>query len=361
MASKPKMKCQGKCQGTKSVDKFYRSQSPKHEVFGGYCPYCKDCLKKLVYANGVFDVEKLKFVLKNYLDKPFFSDIIDSVMTTNTANPLGMYLKQLNLRKQIGNDVMTWKDGETGETNDSKDNAKNTENKIIKKKIDKKTLEQMEKSKKDVLKLLGYDPFDGYPEDDKGFLYNDLVPYLDEDTLEDAFKVSVILQIVNNNNQIRKINLIVNNIGSNMEDLLQNSEQINKLTSIKKNLNDQNDKLSKENNIALKHRGDSSSRNSTLGSMMKNLRELDFEKAEQDYYDMMKCHGMKVSADISNKSILEILKFDENDIENMFKMQRDTIQQLQESELDLKEKNRLLNVDIHNLKEEIKKLKGNKK
>ncbi|MBD5589179.1 hypothetical protein [Clostridium botulinum] len=115
MASKPKMKCHGKCQSTKSVDLFYKSQSPKHEVFGGYCPYCKDCLKKLVYQKGIFDVEKLKFVLKHYLDKPFFNDVLESAMTVNTSNHLGTYLKQLNLKKQVGRDTMTWKDGETGE------------------------------------------------------------------------------------------------------------------------------------------------------------------------------------------------------------------------------------------------------
>lgn len=115
MASKPKMKCHGKCQKEKSVDLFYKSQSPKHEVFGGYCPYCKDCLKKLVYQKGIFDVEKLKFVLKHYLDKPFFSDVLETAMTMNTNNHLGTYLKQLNLKKQAGRDIMTWKDGETEE------------------------------------------------------------------------------------------------------------------------------------------------------------------------------------------------------------------------------------------------------
>ncbi|APR02544.1 TPA: hypothetical protein ACXDAY_002346 [Clostridium botulinum] len=144
MASKPKMKCLGKCQKEKSVDKFYRSQSPKHEMFDGYCPYCKDCLKKLVYINGVFDVEKLKFVLKNYLDKPFFNDIIDNIMTTNTNNPLGMYLKQLNLRKQVGNDSMTWKDGEAGEIKEaeSNDNKKNN-NYIEKNNVSPKELQRL--------------------------------------------------------------------------------------------------------------------------------------------------------------------------------------------------------------------------
>ncbi|MBN3437802.1 hypothetical protein CJF20_04590 [Clostridium botulinum] len=144
MASKPKMKCHGKCQKEKSVDLFYKSQSPKHEVFGGYCPYCKDCLKKLVYQKGIFDVEKLKFVLKHYLDKPFFSDVLETAMTMNTNNHLGTYLKQLNLKKQVGRDTMTWKDGEAGEIKEaeSNDNKKNN-NYIEKNNVSPKELQRL--------------------------------------------------------------------------------------------------------------------------------------------------------------------------------------------------------------------------
>jgi len=80
--------------------------------------------------------------------------------------------------------------------------------------------------------------------------------------------------------------------------------------------------------------------------MMKNLRELGFEDAEHDYYDHMKAKGMKVTADISNKSILEQLQFDENDYVSMLKEQKEIIQRLQEKIDDIEEENRQLHVEL---------------
>ena len=79
---------------------------------------------------------------------------------------------------------------------------------------------------------------------------------------------------------------------------------------------------------------------------MKNYRELGFEDAEQDYYDQKKANGMKLVADISNKSILEQLQFDENDINDMFFTQRQLIEQLNQKVLELEEENRQLYVKL---------------
>ncbi len=208
------------------------------------------------------------------------------------------------------------------------------------------------KVQKDIERLLGHDPFIDYDLEDRIFLYNDLIAYLDEDTVEDAYKCSVVLQIVNNNNQIRKIDIVINQISSDIDSIVKNSDGIDKLASVKAKLNQVNDKLSKENNIALKHRAGSGSQNSTLGSMMKKLRELDFEKAEHDYYDMCKSYGIRKSAEISNQSIADIIRFDDNDLNNMFKMQREELQKLQDKELDYKEQIRLLIKENNELKKQ---------
>ena len=136
--------------------------------------------------------------------------------------------------------------------------------------------------------------------------------------------------------------------------MVENSKDITALVDMTTKWNQQNDRLSKENNIALKHRGNSSSKNSTLGSIMKNLRELGFDKAEHDYYDMAKAYGMKFSADISNNSIIEILRFDDNDKNNIFKIQREKLQDLQEKELEYKGEIRRL------ICENVEKEKNNK-
>ena len=79
---------------------------------------------------------------------------------------------------------------------------------------------------------------------------------------------------------------------------------------------------------------------------MKEYRELGFKDAEQDYYDQCQAYGMKLVADISNKSILEQLQFDENDIHDMFFMQRQLVQELQEKILGVEEENRQLHEKI---------------
>lgn len=347
MASKPKMKCQGKCQGTKSVDKFYRSQSPKHEIFGGYCPYCKDCLQKLVYVNGVFDVEKLKFVLKNYLDKPFFNDVVESIMTTNTSNPLGMYLKQLNLRKQVGNDVMTWKDGETGESENVRDSK---DNKFEKKKISKKDKENIKIAQKDVLKLLGYDPFINEPEDDKYKLYNSLIDYLDESTLEDSFKIPTVIQIVKTFNQVDKIDNALTEYMNDKSNIVGNASSINTLFGAKKNMLASILNMAKDNGISVNHSLNKSKGAGTLTGSIKKLQDLGFNEAEINLFNIETCDGMRQVANASNKSIVQQLMFDENDYTEMIKEQRILIEKFRSSVEKLEEENRQLKIQLSQIK-----------
>jgi len=236
--------------------------------------------------------------------------------------------------------------------NDSKSlNENNEEN--IKTSLKIELTEDDLKSEEDCIRLLGYDPFLGYGVLDQKYLYNELIPYLDEDTLEDPFKIGVVIQIVINNNQIRKANMSINNLSSDNQSMVKNSKDIIALTDMTTKWNQQNDRLSKENNIALKHRGGSGSKNSTLGSLMKNLRELGFEKAEHNYYDMKKAYGMKFSADISHQSIIDIIHFDDNDKNIVFKNQREELQKLQEKELDYREEIRKLITENSKLKDKL--------
>jgi hypothetical protein len=346
-----KIKCQI-CGKERGLRNYYASNKGEYKIaFQGKAPFCSDCLKSMIFdENGQVDRDKFINVLVK-LDKPMIPSLYGEVLL-NEKDALSNYTSRLNLKAD-------WKSltyADSFRFNEVLDKPQKNENDVS---LELEMNEDDLKSQKDVIRLLGYDPFAGYEKIDKKFLYNELIPYLDEDTLEDQFKCNVILQIVNNNNQIRKIDMVINKLSSNMDSLIKNSEDIKKLTAIKTQLNQANDKLSKENNIALKHRAGSNAKNSTLGSMMKNLRELGFEKAEHDYYDMSKAYGMKVSADISNKSIMEILHFDENEFNIMFKMQREEIQKLQEKELNYKEEIRKLAVENNLLKETIKKSENN--
>ena len=213
-------------------------------------------------------------------------------------------------------------------------------------KINKTMGEQEFKNKEDVLRILGYDPFHGFSLIEQKMLYGKLIAYLDEDTQDDDHKVSVIIQKVKNDLQINTYDLVLSGLAKDAEAILSNSKQIKELQSIKSDLAKTTNTLAKDNSIAVKHRGDNKSGANTLGSDMKKYREFGFEEAEQNYYDQLICVNMKKCADISNQSIKDIMHFDDKDIDDMLKMQIDTIYKLQQEVDDLKEKNRILEKEI---------------
>lgn len=348
--AKTQTECTCTCCGSlKGVSNFYLSFSEIFD-FTKKLPICKDCIVKIYdnYIDKYKNEQKAVYQICQLLNIHYDDKAFEGAKTqadNKKSNLIQTYIQKINSLKQYNG--LTFTDTiEQEEKNEIKkvSTQKNEEEDSF------KFTDEDKKSKDDVIKLLGYEVFSGYSLEDQKYLYNELVPYLDEDTLEDPYKISVILQIVSNTNQIRKTNVVINKLGFNMESLVANSKEISNLTDITTKLNQQNDKLSKENNIALKHRGGSNSKNSTLGSMMKNLRELGFEKAEHDYYDISKAYGMKFSADISNKSLLDILHIDDNDLNNMLKMQRDELQKLQEKELDYREQIRKLVTENNELK-----------
>ncbi len=193
--------------------------------------------------------------------------------------------------------------------------------------------EQDEKAKEDVIRILGKDPFESYSKFDQKLLYGELLPFLDEDSLADPFKISMITQVVKNNSQIAKIDLIINKLSTNIKELKNNEKVIYKLTEMKNKIVSSTDKVAKENNISVKNRGDNKSGKGTLTDLMRTLREYQFAAAENDFYNQLKAIGYKRAADISNASILDQLKFDENDLHDMLKTQK-TIIEKQNNEID---------------------------
>jgi len=345
--------------GPKARSNFYRSLSPLYVGVNIDHPndsrmvFCKECIINTysTYYGILKDIKKSILITCMKFDIPFNEGDFDGAMKqcTNkpTAHPLKIYMTKLNSLGNFNNALTGFDpkflfDKETGK--DLITNALELEVKDLDYNI--QLTEKDLQVKDDVIRLIGYDPFAGYSNFDQKFLYNELITYLDEDLLDDAFKLSQILQLVNNNNQIRKIDLVIATLSNDTKTLISNQGEIKSLSSTKSQIVGSTDKIAKENSISVKNRGDKKAGKSTLTYMMKNYREIGFEDAEVDYYDQLKGIGMKHAADISNSSILEQLRFDENDLDNMIKEQRTLIQSLQ-SELDESlEENRKLRIKI---------------
>ena len=356
-----KIKCPMCTDEPKARSNFYKSLSPLYLGINIDYPnesrmvFCKECICNTydTYYGILKDIKKSILITCMKFDIPFNEGDFDGAMKqcTNkpTAHPLKIYMTKLNSLGNFNNTLAGFDpkflfDKETGK--DLITNALELEVKDLDYNI--QLTEKDLQVKDDVIRLIGYDPFAGYSNFDQKFLYNELITYLDEDLLSDSFKLSQVLQLVNNNNQVRKIDLVIATLSNDTKTLISNQGEIKSLSSTKSQIVGSTDKIAKENSISVKNRGDKSAGKSTLTSLMKEYRELNFEDAEQDYYDQNKAYGMKLVADISNRSILEQLQLDENDKNDILLTQRQLLGDLQSKVIDLEEENRQLHVRLGN-------------
>lgn len=206
--------------------------------------------------------------------------------------------------------------------------------------------EEEQKNMQTVIEVIGYDPFAGYQSTDRKYLFSELVKYLDdEEIMEDNYKLSQIIQIVNNNNQIRQYDLLIAQLKP-----LSDSKDIQALNELKSKLVLSNDKIAKENEISVKNRSNKDVGKSTLTYLMRDLREKDFDKAEADYYDQLKSAGTRWAAEISMSAIQKNTFFDENDVREIDGIKRQMVIELQEKVDDLMEEKRKLLLEIQKLK-----------
>lgn len=272
------------------------------------------------------------------MDIPFYHLLYDSIVANNNKFSIGMYVRQLNgpqYRNQTFAQTILTKELEK------------TKEDVERIKDDKWTAHEI-RNKNEAIAIIGYDPFEGYDSEDRRFLFNELIKYFDEDIAEDPYKLSQIIQIVNNNNQIRKYDLRISAMNPST-----NPQIIKDLNTMKASLVTSNDKIAKENEISVKNRSNKDVGKNTLTFLMRDLREKDFTKAEANYYDQLSSEGTQWAANMSLKAIKENTFFDENDQEEVFETQRQMIQDLNKELDDAKEKYRLAIIENQELKDKL--------
>jgi hypothetical protein len=219
-----------------------------------------------------------------------------------------------------------------------------TQTKTVQQDIAQNQIIDSDKNKLDVLRMLNYDPFEGENETDKRQLYNLLVDFLDESTLEDSFKLSAVIQIVKGFNQIDKINQGLALITSDINNLSSQVGGIKSLIDAKEKMMRAILGFAKDNGISENYSTNKSKGAGTLSGIIKMLQERGFTEADVNLFDVETAQGLKQVADISNESILKQLQFDENDYTDMITQQRELIQDLDTRLKICEEENRKLKI-----------------
>lgn len=324
--------------------KFFKvTQNSLYNGNDGFSTICSICCDEyFARMREKYNDEKLALLVTCAEVGWYFSEKIYLQMKEKNSGDirLGDYIKRLNLSQ---NKNISFVDYVISSINSEQFLRSKQEADSM---LEENWSEEEQKNMQTVVEIIGYDPFAGYQANDRRYLFGELVKYLnDEEVVDDNYKLSQIIQIVNNNNQIRQYDLLIAQLKP-----LTDSKEIQALNELKSKLVQSNDKIAKENEISVKNRSNKDIGKSTLTYLMRDLREKDFDRAEADYYDQLKSAGTKWAAEVSMSAIQKNTFFDENDMREINDIKRQMVIDLQGKVDDLIEEKRQLLVEIQKLK-----------
>ena len=354
------------CNKEKTEDKFYMSSDPL--VMTGRCVMCIDCAEKIArnYDPNTKEfgdctktsvMQALERLDKPYLDNIWESsyfEVHDKSLKKPKSNIWAAYIKNISMQQYK---TMRWRDGDIYSTFRERANANATV-------LDKKEVtvfkndeikEEYQKNRSDVIRLLGYDPFENEQEEDKPLLYSQLIGYLDlGGDNDDMMRTSSAITIVRGFLQQSKIDDMIAHamahVGAEGK-----AGEIKSYLDSKQKISSTISQLAEQSCLSLKHNKNSSKGENTWTGIVRKLKEMDLRSAEVNAFDIGTCEGMRQVADISNASIIKQIRLDENDYTEMLAQQRDMIVKLKEKADKSEEAYRILlreNVDLKKYIEE---------
>ena len=356
------------CLKEKKRSEFYMSTDPR--VLTGITSICKDCVRKIALAwddnRQEFGACTKKTVMDalEYIDRPFLENLWNSSYAewaddTNKRRRTTIwdaYIKNVGLKNYNG---LRWRDGDIFNTyvEDAKQvaalesgNREAAQTLISSQEVDN----ECDKNRKDVIRLLGYDPFEGEKIEDQPLLYSQLIGYLDSggDGNDDIMRTSSAITIVRGFSQQAKID---DKIAKAMANTNVNTSELKTLLDAKKNLSATISQLAEQSCLSLKHNKNASKGENTWTGKIKKLKDMDLRTAEVNGFDIGTCRGMQQVLEISDASIMKQLALDETEWSDMVAEQRQTIVNLQRERDAYREINRIIlreNLDLRDTLEE---------
>ena len=350
------------CNKEKKASEFYMSSDPL--VMTGKTTMCKECAEKIARnwdgRTGEFgDCTKasVQEALER-LDKPYFDKIWDASYFEyiNDNNPKkrtniwASYIKNIGLPQYK---TLRWRDGDLF-TNYKEMALKQVQQEVGIASSDEvaksqEINEEYEKNRSDVIRLLGYDPFEKEQEEDKPLLYSQLIGYLDlGGDNEDMMRTSSAITIVRGFLQQAKLDDMIAKAMSS-PNVSNKSGEIKSYLDSKQKVSSTISQLAEQSCLSLKHNKNASKGENTFTGKIKKLKEINLRDAEVNAFDIGTAEGMRQVADISNASIMKQIALDENDYTEMLAKQREMIVKLQEKADINEEKARILlreNLDL---------------
>ena len=285
----------------------------------------------------------------NVLYEASYAEVHDDSLERPKTNMWAAYIKNVQMKQY---NTLRWRDSDFFKDGHS-DITQN--NNITNEYVSDDVADELDRNRKDVIRLIGYDPFEKELEEDKPLLYAQLIGYLDmSGNNDDMMRMSSAITIVRGYLQLQKLDDMIAKAMNNASKA-GNAGEIKSYLDAKKNISATISQLAEQSCISLKHNKNSTKGENTWTGKVRIMKEMNLREAEVNIFDAETAAGIAQVADISNASILKQINLDENDYVGMLMEQKKMIEDLNKSANEAIEKSRLLlreNIDLKKLLEE---------
>lgn len=344
--------------------KFYRlSYSDLHKANNHWSHICSSCInEEFRRLTNKYDQKMAAILICAYLNVPYYDRLFTSVCEAHKDDmTFGYYVRRVSNKQYSGKTFASTIIDQEFERRQRQEE----EDLIAKKELDAAEstwgLEER-RAKNEVTTMMGYDPFDGYSPKVRRMLFPELLGYLDdEELLNDSYRLSQVIQVVNNNYQINQCDIAISQLNPKSA-----IEEIKIFNQLKKELVASNEKIAKDNGISVKSKGNQRAGKGSLTGLMRDMRERGIESVNENYFNQLTSENSRWATNISMQSMMENCMFDENDVNDIIDYQRKNLEKLQTEKDTLEEEKRLLKVSENELnkkievfKEAIRSLGGN--
>lgn len=341
------------------VTRFYRSNNATHIHNSCFIPYCKDCLEQFYqeYYKKTGRSDLAMYYLCRKTDTFYSTKVFEGAESASlklNQSMVSSYFRMLNsIKDNAGfkdnfNESANFLDLEILEDKYRTGKISVGDTGVVIVAPDVWT-EEDEINKKDCIKSLGYDPFFNNEKSEQKFLYNTLLPFLDDATLEDAFKLPIVIELVKSLGQVERLNKTFNSMMASTENIEENASKISSLIASKDKLYRSILAMAKDNGISVNHALNKSQGAGTLSKIVKDLDEFGFRDAKINLFDIETSESMKQVADTSNKSLMEQINLQDSELWDMIGELREIRIKLDQKVDELTEQLRLEKVKVSDL------------
>ena len=191
--------------------------------------------------------------------------------------------------------------------------------------------EQAKKSRRAVLSIFHYDPFEDEPVEERPRLYEDLLTLCDENTSQDLVRAKSAVSLVLSFRNLDRINKAISELQSTSESIQQNADVIKKLTEQKSKETTMISQFAKDNGFSERYATSKAKGSGTLSAIVRDMDLYGYDDGAVSMFNIEMSGAMQQVADISAEAMFKQLAFTESDYALMVKEQGNIIRKMQKT------------------------------